>query len=163
MKRGPPFEQVVRPEMNVAHKPFDDMVVLPNPKPAWSSATTTSGHMGPPSVVTGGSMASRGVTAGGTIVATLHDVADIQQNRSIGFITTVSLYNKMKLKMENAPEFYTGVPVDPVDLRFRGEFVEELWQRLRTGHVVLTAPRRTGKTSVMDYLRDHPENGFKVV
>ena len=39
----------------------------------------------------------------------------------------------------------------------------ELWQTLRTGHVVLTAPRRTGKTSVMDYLRDHPENGFSVV
>ena len=39
----------------------------------------------------------------------------------------------------------------------------ELWRTLRTGHVVLTAPRRTGKTSVMDYLRDHPENGFSVV
>ena len=65
--------------------------------------------------------------------------------------------------MENPPEFYTGAPVDPVDLRFRGAFLAELWQTLRTGHVVLTAPRRTGKTSVMDYLRDHPENGFSVV
>ena len=65
--------------------------------------------------------------------------------------------------MENTPEFYTGAPVDPVDLRFREAFLAELWQTLRTGHVVLTAPRRTGKTSVMDYLRDHPENGFSVV
>ena len=65
--------------------------------------------------------------------------------------------------MGNTPEFYTGAPVDPVDLRFRGAFLAELWQTLRTGHVVLTAPRRTGKTSVMDYLRDHPENGFSVV
>ena len=65
--------------------------------------------------------------------------------------------------MENPPEFYTGAPGDPVDLRFRGAFLAELWQTLRTGHVVLTAPRRTGKTSVMDYLRDHPENGFSVV
>ena len=65
--------------------------------------------------------------------------------------------------MGSTPEFYTGAPVDPVDLRFRGEFVAELWRTLRTGHVVLTAPRRTGKTSVMDYLRDHPENGFSVV
>ena len=65
--------------------------------------------------------------------------------------------------MGNTPEFYTGAPVDPVDLRFRGEFVAELWRTLRTGHVVLTAPRRTGKTSVMDYLRDHPERGFSVV
>ena len=65
--------------------------------------------------------------------------------------------------MGDTPEFCTGAPVDPVDLRFRGAFLAELWQTLRTGHVVLTAPRRTGKTSVMDYLRDHPENGFSVV
>ena len=65
--------------------------------------------------------------------------------------------------MEDTPEFYAGAPVDPVDLRFRGAFLAELWRTLGTGHVVLTAPRRTGKTSVMDYLRDHPENGFSVV
>ena len=65
--------------------------------------------------------------------------------------------------MGTTPEFYTGGPVEPGDLRFRGEFVADLWQTLRTGHVVLTAPRRTGKTSVMDYLRDRPENGFQVV
>ena len=67
------------------------------------------------------------------------------------------------MEIGNTPEFYTGAPVDPVDLRFRGAFVAELWRTLRTGHAVLTAPRRTGKTSVMDYLRDHPENGFSVV
>ena len=65
--------------------------------------------------------------------------------------------------MESTPEFYTGAPVDPVDLRYRGVFLKELWRALRTKHVVLTAPRRTGKTSVMDYLRDNPENGFSVV
>ena len=65
--------------------------------------------------------------------------------------------------MKSPPEFYIGAPVDPVDLRFREAFLAELWQTLSTGHVVLTAPRRTGKTSVMDYLRDHPENGFSVV
>ena len=67
------------------------------------------------------------------------------------------------MESNTTPEFYTGAPVDPVDLRFRGEFVEELWRTMRTGHVVLTAPRRTGKTSIMDYLRDRPENGFSVV
>ena len=67
------------------------------------------------------------------------------------------------MKTGSTPEFYTGAPVDPVDLRFREEFLADLWQTLRTGHAVLTAPRRTGKTSVMDYLRDHPENGFSVV
>ena len=65
--------------------------------------------------------------------------------------------------MESTPEFYTGAPVEPEDLRFRGNLVSKLWQTLRSGHVVLTAPRRTGKTSVMDYLRDHPEKGFSVV
>ena len=67
------------------------------------------------------------------------------------------------METESIPEFYTGAPVDPVDLRFRAAFVAELWRTLRAGHAVLTAPRRTGKTSVMDYLRDHPENGFSVV
>ena len=67
------------------------------------------------------------------------------------------------METKSTPEFYTGAPVDPVDLRFRVAFVAALWRTLRTGHVVLTAPRRTGKTSVMDYLRDHPENGFSVV
>ena len=65
--------------------------------------------------------------------------------------------------MEYFPEFYTGAPVDPVDLRFREEFLTELWETLRTGHLVLTAARRTGKTSVMDHLRDQPRNDFQVV
>ena len=65
--------------------------------------------------------------------------------------------------MNRIPEFYTGAPVDPVDLKFRGAFLEELWQTLCTQHVVLTAPRRTGKTSVMDHLRDQSEHGFSVI
>ena len=67
------------------------------------------------------------------------------------------------METRSTPEFYTGAPVDPVDLRFREGFLAELWETLRTGHVVLTAPRRTGKTSVMDHLRGHPEDGFSVV
>ena len=77
--------------------------------------------------------------------------------------TTIRIYNQDNMEMETVPEFYVGSPVEPVDLRFRDEFVAELWQSLRTGHVVLTAPRRTGKTSVMDHLRDHPVNEFQVV
>ena len=65
--------------------------------------------------------------------------------------------------MAEIPEFYTGAPVDSVDLRFRDEFLTELWGTLRTKHLVLTAARRTGKTSVMDHLREHPMNGFSVV
>jgi len=93
----------------------------------------------------------------------LHDAVDIHQFRRIFISTTNLLYNKIDMETGSIPEFYTGAPVDPVDLRFRAAFVVELWRTLRAGHTVLTAPRRTGKTSVMDYLRDRPENGFSVV
>ena len=89
-----------------------------------------------------------------------HDAFDIHQYRRIVISTTNLLYNQIDMEMGTTPEFYTGAPVDPVDLRFRGAFVAELWGTLRAGHAVLTAPRRTGKTSVMDYLRDLPESGF---
>ena len=61
------------------------------------------------------------------------------------------------------PEFYTGAPVDSSDLMFRDVFLAELWEALQTRHVLLTAPRRTGKTSVMDHLRDVPQHGFTVI
>lgn len=64
---------------------------------------------------------------------------------------------------KSVPEFYTGAPVDSDDLRFREEFVGELWETLATKHVLLTAPRRTGKTSVMDHLKHFPADGFVVV
>ena len=61
------------------------------------------------------------------------------------------------------PDFYAGSPVDAEDLRFRAEFIEQLWEEVDRSHVLLTAPRRTGKTSVMDHLHQYPENGFLVV
>ncbi len=63
----------------------------------------------------------------------------------------------------DCPEFYTGPPVDSSDLMFREAFLTELWETLRTRHVLLTAPRRTGKTSVMDHLRDLPQHSFTVI
>lgn len=63
----------------------------------------------------------------------------------------------------DCPEFYTGAPVDSSDLMFRDAFLTELWEALQTRHVLLTAPRRTGKTSVMDHLRDVPQHGFTVI
>ena len=67
------------------------------------------------------------------------------------------------MTIKGPPEFYTGAPVDPIDLRFREGFLTELWETLSNKHLVLTAARRTGKTSVMDHMRDHPRNGFTVV
>lgn len=65
--------------------------------------------------------------------------------------------------MNLPPDFYTGPPVDATDLRYREEFLVDLWAELQNQHVLLTAPRRTGKTSVMDYLRENPEHGFTVI
>ena len=66
-------------------------------------------------------------------------------------------------KSDLTPEFYTGSPLDSTDLRYRDEFIEELWDTLLTKHVLLVAPRRTGKTSVMDHFVSHPKTGYIVV
>lgn len=60
-------------------------------------------------------------------------------------------------------DFYTGSPLDPEDLWFRDDFIDLIWEILRTEHVLLTAPRRTGKTSVMDHLAAKPKEGYSVV
>lgn len=60
----------------------------------------------------------------------------------------------------STPDFYTGAPIDPNDLWFRDEFIAELWNELQTQHLILSAPRRTGKTSVLDYLAANPQNEF---
>lgn len=64
---------------------------------------------------------------------------------------------------EFLPEFYTGEPVEPRDLWYREAFIEQLWATLQKRHVLLSAPRRTGKTSVMIHLKEHPQHGFMVV
>jgi uncharacterized protein len=56
------------------------------------------------------------------------------------------------------PDFYTGAPLTPEDLAFRDVFISGLWEELQSQHLILSAPRRTGKTSVMDYLVAHPRD-----
>ena len=65
--------------------------------------------------------------------------------------------------MNIIPDFYTGAPLEPSDLWYRDEFIAELWEILKNQHALLTAPRRTGKTSVMDYLVANPRNDFSPV
>jgi hypothetical protein len=62
-----------------------------------------------------------------------------------------------------APEFYTGAPVDCDDLWFRDPFIEQIKASLQASHVLLSAPRRTGKTSVMDFLAQNPGDRFRAV
>jgi len=65
--------------------------------------------------------------------------------------------------MNPSPDFYTGAPLAPEDLRFRDPFIDRLWEMLATHHVLLSAPRRTGKTSVLDSLAAHPRDGFATI
>ncbi len=60
-------------------------------------------------------------------------------------------------------EFYTGEPVEPTDLWFRDHFIDQVWEKLRRQHVLISAPRRTGKTSVMNHLATNPREGYLVV
>jgi hypothetical protein len=42
----------------------------------------------------------------------------------------------------------------------REELIAKIWQILKTDNILLAAPRRVGKTSVMHRLLDYPEDGF---
>ncbi len=64
------------------------------------------------------------------------------------------------MKTNQPTDFYTGAPLAPEDLKFRDAFIADVWEQLRTQHVVLSAPRRTGKTSVLDHLAARPQNDF---
>jgi hypothetical protein len=56
-----------------------------------------------------------------------------------------------------------GAPVRGNDFYGREPLVELIWQKLRNGNILLAAPRRFGKTSVMYRLIDEPHFDFKVV
>ncbi len=74
---------------------------------------------------------------------------------------TVIQHNRfMKMPIATPPDFYTGAPLDPSDLRFRDEIIDDLWGQLRAQHLLISAPRRTGKTSVLDHLAANPRDGF---
>lgn len=60
-------------------------------------------------------------------------------------------------------QFYIGQVVEPEDLFFRESFIKELWESLENQHVILTAPRRTGKTSVMTHLLQRHEDDWLVL
>ncbi|MES9903933.1 MAG: hypothetical protein ABW168_14815 [Sedimenticola sp.] len=60
-------------------------------------------------------------------------------------------------------DFVVGGLARNEDFCFRDEFVEDLWDVLRKENILLLAPRRMGKTSVMYRLLDQPRNGFHVV
>ena len=56
-----------------------------------------------------------------------------------------------------------GPPVRGEDFYGREAFVGLVWQKVQAGHVLLAAPRRFGKTSVMYSLIDEPRHNFRIV
>jgi uncharacterized protein len=60
-------------------------------------------------------------------------------------------------------DFIVGSPARDEDFWFRAEFLEDLWDALEKHNVLLLAPRRTGKTSVMYRMLDAPRNGWLVI
>lgn len=60
-------------------------------------------------------------------------------------------------------DFVIGGPVTLEDFMFRKDFINDLWESLRKNNILLLAPRRMGKTSVMHYLLEKPEDDWLVV
>lgn len=56
-----------------------------------------------------------------------------------------------------------GAPVRGTDFYGRDALIDLIWHKLRSGNILLAAPRRFGKTSVMYRLIDEPRYDFKIV
>src|SRR6266567_1305979 len=63
----------------------------------------------------------------------------------------------------NRPRNIAGPVVRGPDFWGREADVESLWLLLERGSVLLTGPRRYGKSSVMYSLRDDPQFGWEIV
>lgn len=58
----------------------------------------------------------------------------------------------------------TGNPVRGEDFFKRDDLVEKAWELITSGsHILIAAPRRVGKTSLMYYLQDNPRDNYHLV
>ncbi|MBA4369255.1 MAG: hypothetical protein C0403_16635 [Desulfobacterium sp.] len=54
-----------------------------------------------------------------------------------------------------------GPPVRGENFLYRENIIHKAWELIESGnHILIAAPRRAGKTSVMYYLQDNPKDGF---
>jgi len=60
-------------------------------------------------------------------------------------------------------DFVVGGVARNEDYFFYRTFVDDLWDSLKQDNILLLAPRRTGKTSIMYHLLDHPKHNFRVI
>ncbi len=61
------------------------------------------------------------------------------------------------------PDFIVGGVARNSDFYFRKTFISDVLDSLKKDNVLLLAPRRTGKTSIMYYLLDHCQDEFRVI
>ena len=62
------------------------------------------------------------------------------------------------------PNFILGNVATGNKYYLRDEIVEEIWNELKKGNsVLLAAPRRVGKTSVMQYMEQNPVEKYKLI
>jgi len=56
----------------------------------------------------------------------------------------------------------TGAPARGENFYFRKNIIAKAWELINAGnHILIAAPRRVGKTSVMYYLQDNPQNNHE--
>jgi hypothetical protein len=60
-------------------------------------------------------------------------------------------------------DFIVGSPARDDDFYFREQFIDDLWEALEKHNLLLLAPRRTGKTSVMYRMLDQPRDAWRVI
>ncbi|MCK5059508.1 MAG: hypothetical protein KAT34_22855 [Candidatus Aminicenantes bacterium] len=62
--------------------------------------------------------------------------------------------------MKEGPNIHIGPPVWGCDFFDRKKTIDVCWEKLRNNSIILSAPRRYGKSSVMLHLRDKPSMEF---
>ena len=71
------------------------------------------------------------------------------------------LSNKFIVKLEDVMNINTGVPARGPNFYYRKNIIQKAWDLIESGnHILIAAPRRVGKTSVMYYLKDNPKDGY---
>lgn len=63
-------------------------------------------------------------------------------------------------KREYLPTLTPGAVTRGRDFFNQEKFIVQIWNSLKNKHIILTAPRRFGKTSILYHLLDHPQNDF---
>lgn len=60
-------------------------------------------------------------------------------------------------------DFVVGGVARNDDYYFHKAFINDLWESLKKDNLLLLSPRRTGKTSIMYQMLDHPQKGYQVI